>query len=301
MNWDNRITRYEVIPTATVAQSFNSLNARLHSLAQQDTVLNLIEKIGYIQPIIINQNTNRLIDGHLRLALALREGQKEISAIWVNLTPAEEKAALLTLDATSRQATYSANQLELLVNDLALAARDEYLNLTGEDVPDSLTTLETINFAIGLEDSVTNLIDQITKEATGTIVNIDLTKADITENEDGSRYLTIEPASGTGGRGATPKEDYEQEVQEWKEGYKDWLKNNATETRFNEGDVWLELETQCLIVNGESTRTNLIKIAELLNTNKLFCAKITFEPNTQTFYELDFEKHKVIGNLLKKG
>ena len=66
--WQNRIVGHaDVAPDQLVA---NPSNWRLHGKAQQAALAGALDEVGWVQQVIVNQQTGHLIDGHLRVELA---------------------------------------------------------------------------------------------------------------------------------------------------------------------------------------------------------------------------------------
>lgn len=57
-----------------------------------------IKKFGFVDPLIINRATGNLIGGHQRLKAAEILGLEEVPAVFVDLTPIEEKALNVSLN-----------------------------------------------------------------------------------------------------------------------------------------------------------------------------------------------------------
>src|SRR5438067_1943977 len=97
--WMNRIVSYgEENPENLLA---NPSNLRIHTQEQQDALTGALNEIGWLQDVIINKRTSEewpvgdrgvetLVDGHLRVKLALRYEQPSVPVKYVDLTPAEE-------------------------------------------------------------------------------------------------------------------------------------------------------------------------------------------------------------------
>ena len=102
------------------------------SLAGHKDVKKSINEFGYIQPIIWNKKTCRIVSGHQRFRVLKEKGEKEIEVIEVNLDEKKEKAALIALNKIS--GTWDYNLLEPILNDL----KDDLdtFDLTGFDVSD---------------------------------------------------------------------------------------------------------------------------------------------------------------------
>jgi hypothetical protein len=115
-NWQNRIVDYtEESPEQLLA---NPLNWRVHSRNQQIALSGVLDDIGFIAPVIVNQRTGHLVDGHLRVSLALRHNIPTIPVVYVNISEDEEKEALTTFDPIGAMASSDMQMLEGLIQDL---------------------------------------------------------------------------------------------------------------------------------------------------------------------------------------
>lgn len=81
-------------------------------------MLSAIEEVGVIQDVIVNQRTGKLLDGHLRLELALSEGQEEIPVKYVDLSEAEEALVLATFDPVGSLAFLDLEEMSQLQSEL---------------------------------------------------------------------------------------------------------------------------------------------------------------------------------------
>lgn len=113
VKWQNRITGSGVEkPDQLLA---NPGNFRIHPKSQQEALAGSLADIGWIQQIIVNQRTGHIVDGHLRVSLALRQNEPEVPVLYVDLDEAEEAQALLSLDPIAAMAaTDKAKMDELL-------------------------------------------------------------------------------------------------------------------------------------------------------------------------------------------
>ena len=97
--WRNRIVGHaDVAPDQLLA---HPNNWRTHGDFQQQALGGVLDDIGIVQSVIVNKTTGHLVDGHLRVALALRRHQPTIPVVYVELTEAEEAEVLATLDPIS--------------------------------------------------------------------------------------------------------------------------------------------------------------------------------------------------------
>ena len=114
--WKNRICGHaDVDPAALVA---NPDNYKAHPDHQRDALAQAIEHIGFVRSVTVSKRTGLLLDGHLRVALAIRDGQKKIAVEYVDLTPAEEKAVLATLDPLAELRELNQGALDILIAEV---------------------------------------------------------------------------------------------------------------------------------------------------------------------------------------
>jgi len=110
--YKNRIIGSGVEPLDQIL--FNPRNWRVHPLNQQNALKGVLEEVGWVQEVIINQRTGHLVDGHLRCQLAAREGAKTIPVKYVDLSEDEEALVLSTLDPIAAMATTDKQKLDEL-------------------------------------------------------------------------------------------------------------------------------------------------------------------------------------------
>lgn len=79
----------------------NPRNARVHPKHQQDAMKGVLEQVGWVQQVIVNERTQFVVDGHLRVAMAISEEQEEIPVLYVDLSDEEEGVILATFDPIS--------------------------------------------------------------------------------------------------------------------------------------------------------------------------------------------------------
>lgn len=117
MKISNRIIGHgEEAPDQLLA---NPANWRTHPPEQQTALEAVLEKVGWVQSVIVNQKTGFLVDGHLRVMLAMRRGEKKIPVSYVNLSSAEESLILATIDPISALADMDIDKLKDVVSDIS--------------------------------------------------------------------------------------------------------------------------------------------------------------------------------------
>lgn len=101
-DWKNRITGHRMVPPAELKA--NPANFRKHPAGQLEALRGSLNELGWVQAVIVNENTGNVVDGHARLDEALKEGIAEVPVLYVNLTEEEEKKVLVVLDQITEMA-----------------------------------------------------------------------------------------------------------------------------------------------------------------------------------------------------
>lgn len=100
--WRNRIVAHGTeAPDQLLA---NPQNFRIHPKAQQDHLAAVLDQVGFVQDVIVNQRTGHVVDGHLRVELAISRGEESIPVVYVDLDEDEERLVLATFDPISAMA-----------------------------------------------------------------------------------------------------------------------------------------------------------------------------------------------------
>lgn len=97
---------------------FNPANWRIHPQMQQDALNGVLREVGWVQRVVVNKRTGNLVDGHARVMLADRAGEKTVPVIYVDLSEDEEKLILASLDPIAEQAATDKEKLEELLQDI---------------------------------------------------------------------------------------------------------------------------------------------------------------------------------------
>lgn len=119
IGWRNRIVSHgSEEPSQLLA---HPSNWRIHPKNQQDALSGVLNEIGWIQSVIVNQRTGFVIDGHLRVALAISHNEPEIPVVYVDLSDEEEALALASIDPISAMAATDKELLDSLLRDVSSA------------------------------------------------------------------------------------------------------------------------------------------------------------------------------------
>ena len=120
--WRSRITGHAAVAPSDLLP--NTLNWRTHPSEQQRALAGALAEVGWVTEVIVNQTTGRLVDGHLRVELALERKEPTVPVTYVELTEAEEGLVLATLDPIGAMAAAEEHALETLLASLDPADAD---------------------------------------------------------------------------------------------------------------------------------------------------------------------------------
>ena len=111
-HWRSRIVGHGQEDPAKLVP--NELNWRRHPARQRKALTEVMDRVGWVQDIIVNRRRGRLVDGHLRQALALERGEATVPVVYVDLAPDEEALVLATLDPLAALAEADGETLQAL-------------------------------------------------------------------------------------------------------------------------------------------------------------------------------------------
>ncbi|HEV8282245.1 MAG TPA: DNA modification methylase [Candidatus Limnocylindrales bacterium] len=114
--WRNRIVGHaDIAPAALVP---NPRNWRTHPDDQQRALSGALAEVGWVAEVLVNQTTGHVVDGHLRLELALARGEPTVPVTYVDLSEDEERLVLASLDPLAAMARAEKEQLATLLAGL---------------------------------------------------------------------------------------------------------------------------------------------------------------------------------------
>jgi len=76
----------------------NPKNWRIHPKQQQDALANVLDRVGWVMDVIVNRETGFVVDGHLRVAMAISREEPAVPVSYVELSDSEEDLVLASLD-----------------------------------------------------------------------------------------------------------------------------------------------------------------------------------------------------------
>jgi hypothetical protein len=98
-------------------------NPKRHPAAQAEAVASAIAELGFIGEIVVSRRSGRILDGHLRVAQALRDGQPLVPVGWADCESDEQELAILaTYDPLGAMATADRDRLAALADRDLVAA-----------------------------------------------------------------------------------------------------------------------------------------------------------------------------------
>jgi len=94
----------------------NPANWRKHAQGQREAMREILQTIGWVQRVIVNKRTGRLVDGHMRVEEAAEMGLTSIPCVYIDVSEAEERTILATLDPISAAAGMDAAKLKAVLD-----------------------------------------------------------------------------------------------------------------------------------------------------------------------------------------
>lgn len=133
--WRNRVVNLSMeVPEDLLA---NPANARRHPAVQRDALRGSLDELGWIAPIVVNDHTGHVVDGHARVEEAISAGIPAMPVVHVVLSEDEERLAVAVFDPITDLAVYDQERLDDLI--ASILTENAPLNallasLSGEDV-----------------------------------------------------------------------------------------------------------------------------------------------------------------------
>lgn len=112
-----RITGYGVANVDELLA--NPLNWRVHPGEQRDLLDTVMRDYGVVQNIIVNTRTGHVVDGHLRVKIAMQKGVPTLPVTYIDISEQEEKAILAAFDTIGSMAVRDDDMYGVLLADIA--------------------------------------------------------------------------------------------------------------------------------------------------------------------------------------
>lgn len=134
--WRNRIIGHSEMPASQFLANPN--NWRVHPRAQRAALRGLLREVGLVQEVIVNRTTGNVVDGHLRIDIALEEGDDTmVPYTIVELSEDEERKILAAFDSITALAATDDDKLRELL--ASITADDPALKSLYDDLAADVT------------------------------------------------------------------------------------------------------------------------------------------------------------------
>ena len=126
--------------------------------AEYEKLKRSIEQFGYVEPVIWNKTTSRVVGGHQRLRVIMDMGITEVECVVVEMPEDKEKALNIALNKISGE--WDKDKLALLISDLQ--GTDFDVSLTGFE-PAEIDDLFKDTLKDGVKDDNFNVEEELQK------------------------------------------------------------------------------------------------------------------------------------------
>jgi ParB-like chromosome segregation protein Spo0J len=90
----------------------------MHPSEQQRALDAALDEVGWVAEVLVNTVTGHVVDGHLRVELAISRNEPTVPVTYVELSREEELLVLATLDPLAAMATAEKDALAELLASL---------------------------------------------------------------------------------------------------------------------------------------------------------------------------------------
>lgn len=105
-------------PTQLLA---NPRNWRIHPKPQEDALAGVLSEVGWVQTVLVNKTTGFVVDGHLRVAHAISNGEDQVPVTYLDLDEWEEGVVLASFDPLASLAAPDQAKLDELIKELSVS------------------------------------------------------------------------------------------------------------------------------------------------------------------------------------
>ncbi len=134
--WRNRIVGHAEVPPGTLLAHPD--NWRRHPAGQRRALQAALRDVGWVQDLVVNEATGRILDGHARVEEALARREPTVPVTYVALDAGEERQVLATFDVIGTLAVPDPEALDALL--AGLGPVDAGLRALLDGLAASLTT-----------------------------------------------------------------------------------------------------------------------------------------------------------------
>jgi hypothetical protein len=114
--WRDRLVGSAEVPPESLIP--NPRNWRIHPQGQQAPLADVLDQVGWVARVKVNKTTGHVVDGHLRVGMAIERGEPTVPVDYVDLTEDEERLVLASLDPLAGLAQTDEAALQGLLSDI---------------------------------------------------------------------------------------------------------------------------------------------------------------------------------------
>ncbi|MFM7447476.1 MAG: hypothetical protein ACKO24_02620, partial [Leptolyngbyaceae cyanobacterium] len=122
----------EMWSTEQAIATFSEENAKITTEKLMSQLGNLLSKVGFVLPVVINQRTGKMVGGHSRVLVAKRDGIEEVPVHLVDLSEADERELRLALSKIDGKWDFAL--LESALQDVAESNNLMFSGFTEDDM-----------------------------------------------------------------------------------------------------------------------------------------------------------------------
>lgn len=115
--WQNRIVGHEEVDPLTLKA--HPKNVRTHASAQRRLMESALDELGHVGKIVVSQRTRRVLNGHLRVELAIGRDEETIPVTWIDVDEQEELVVLAFFDQIGDGAKIDAAKLQSTLSQVS--------------------------------------------------------------------------------------------------------------------------------------------------------------------------------------
>lgn len=128
--WRNRVVGHEdVAPDQLLANPFSF---RIHTHLQQQALEGVLDEVGWVRGVLVNVQTQHVVDGHLRVKTALERGEPTVPVDYIDVSPEEELVILASLDPLAAMAGTDSPKLGELMQEIHRSASEALKEALGK-------------------------------------------------------------------------------------------------------------------------------------------------------------------------
>jgi hypothetical protein len=115
-HWINRMQPADVDPLLLRP---HAANFRLHPAVQREATASSLDLVGFVDSIVVSRRTNTILNGHLRVELAIEAGIPTVPVVFVDVDQADEALIVATFDRLGALAPVDGSKLHELLSEAA--------------------------------------------------------------------------------------------------------------------------------------------------------------------------------------